>query len=475
MSDEALDAAGDGSQSSTGQGSGASGFGDFDRFDVGVVVSRDINAHYVEEDHYLWIRDPDDPDGDEIKEWVKDTGPIHTYSLVVTGTDDRVIHHYGNDEIGPYGFTVASNGTIVPDIRTSHTDIGAATNPSGFVGKAQTFIGDNSKAGRIPDIGAPGDGTGDVDDSNSNYQPPNNSGGGQQEGGEGSQTNTFVNLGDFSAIGRDRTLQQLQDSQNVAPAFKSSQQFSYFQFYASTALFGPGIQSPADWAEFKHYFNPLNYWNGEISNGPGDGFDRFLQHGTRVGQVMFVVGGSGAAIVASGAGTAIATGVVNAVRTVGGAAISGYRWAAGGLNAVGGFATNAFIRGQIAAHNALSYVYAFAGSISVAAATRFQNFGVWLGQRPGLQEFAFEFGLGMAGHDGPGNTVTSSTGRILAEGVEHNGGFWNRMFAMICRSGDDAGRCADDVLGAGPNNAPDYYSLKLTRIWQVRAPVVIPQ
>ena len=148
--DDALTTAGGGS--STG-----GTYGDYNRFDVGEVVSRDIDTHYVFDETFEWTRVAVDQDNDGIHEWVQNTGPIETETLVVTGTDTREVHHWGVDQVGPYDQTVIQE-----------TDVATATNPVGYVNKAAALRGDNSLPGRLTEIGG-GNEPPPVDDGGSEY------------------------------------------------------------------------------------------------------------------------------------------------------------------------------------------------------------------------------------------------------------------------------------------------------------------
>ena len=117
-------------------------YGDYNRFDVGEVVSRAIDTHYIFDETFEWTRVAVDQDNDGIHEWVQDTGPIKTETLVVTGTDSREIHHWGIDLIGPYDQTISQE-----------TDVATATNPASYVNKAARLRGDNSLPGRLPELG----------------------------------------------------------------------------------------------------------------------------------------------------------------------------------------------------------------------------------------------------------------------------------------------------------------------------------
>ena len=133
--DDALAAAGGGPNS-------GGLYGEYNRFDVGEVVSRQIDTHFVLDETFEWTRVAVDQDNDGIHEWVQDTGPIKTETIEVTGIDTREIHHWGVDQVGPYDQTVIQE-----------TDAATATNPAGFVNKAARLRGDNSLPGRISTYG----------------------------------------------------------------------------------------------------------------------------------------------------------------------------------------------------------------------------------------------------------------------------------------------------------------------------------
>lgn len=172
----------------------------FDILHVGKVISRSIQADYEITETFTWSRVAVDEDGDGIAETVNDSGPEKTVETEVTGSDNRVIHHYGHDLDGEYGW-ITVNGASVPDLRVSNTDIATTENPSGYIAKALDFEGDTTLPGRPPSIGQPGDGTGEVDDSGSLYEaPPAGSDEGDDENDEGG---TPVVPGDIPAIGRE--------------------------------------------------------------------------------------------------------------------------------------------------------------------------------------------------------------------------------------------------------------------------------